>query len=111
MSADLLRRAAEKLREHATAATPGPWEVRQKGYPHIVWQGDPDAFQVISTNLAGNVAPDSEFIALMHPPVALALAELLDDMADLIEVFPRDDEMAGTQKLVALARTILREPQ
>lgn len=93
--ADLLRAAAEKLRAAAQAATPSPWRRHTASYPHLVLQGPVDvpASEVdgmISTNLAVNEAADATWIALMHPGVGLALAELLDGYATDWECCPAD---------------------
>jgi len=118
MSADLLRRAATVLREHADGATPGPWE-------HVDYTGSPhggETFmgcgQVVTfgTNVMGGdiAAPsgdlyprsgyspkgDMAYIALMHPPVALALANWLEDVAD---------STPGWYRAIDVARAILRE--
>lgn len=50
---------------------------------------------------------DMSLIALMHPPVALALADLLDDVAGYYEAVPE----AGrhSDPVAAVARAVLRE--
>lgn len=97
MSAELLRRASKKLREHAELATSGPWSRADI----LAW-----------ADLVDEV--DAEYIALMHPPVALALAEWLDELVRRAEemnsascnVWPD-----GSNHGVAMARAILREAQ
>lgn len=108
MSADLLRRAAKELRELGEAATPGPWAREWAFSTHFVVPEHAD------TVAAGNVArlkrrqrADADFIALMHPPVALALAELLETLATMPEISNRFDLIAAE----SLARAILREPE
>lgn len=114
MSADLLRRAAAKLREHAEAAT----------FPHDGWVADLADSEVTTADGGMMIAdtreltverPDASFIALLHPPVALALADALDSAAtdaDYAEAFPRS-EMAieDGSNLIAVARAVLREPE
>jgi len=122
MSADILRRAAAKLREHATAATPGPWE-------HVGWivgAPEPTTFsgcgQVITwaegveagdiCAPSGDLYPrsgyspreDMAYVALMHPPVALAVADVLEAAAaaPFGTLWPTG--------VIAVARAILREP-
>lgn len=93
MIADLLRRAAAKLREHAEKAWPGAWfsdEDTVYTVDGVRWVADCSA--------AANAA---NHIALMHPPVALALADWLDAEAHLY---------APNVAAFALARAILREP-
>lgn len=128
MSAELLRRAAKVLRDAGEAATPGPWE-------HVDYQGNTDGPPVTFmgcgsvVTLAENVmfgdiaAPngdlyprsgyspleDMRYIALMSPPVALALADLLEAHIPLFDGLarpPRDDH-----EVFRLARAILREPE
>jgi hypothetical protein len=132
--ADLLRRAAEALRTHAQAATAGPWNAD----PAEIY-GDTIATWVaesLNGSLPDAGAANSRFIALMHPGVALALADLLDRDAGLVDGFV--NMMAATPELrdvvaeaqgeaaqsasvaesaeqvfavqFALARAILREP-
>jgi hypothetical protein len=89
--AALLRQAAALLKERAEKATPGPWKhmclgsegcmvirdhgtIRERGRGRIArfgskdWQAD---------------HADAEFVATMSPPVALLLADLLEDEARL----------------------------
>ncbi len=122
-NADLLRRAAANLREHAEAATSGPWNAYARAYPHIVCQGGEGQDDMVSFNLAGRPVEDSQYAALVHPPVALALADLLEHIGD--DVSDADDrvEPGGLVRneygsirfdwtaAVKLARAILREPE
>lgn len=83
--AERLRAAAKRLREVAGAATPGPWEF-QPWSTYALPSGD-----CAESILLANASPDGEivrelsnadgdYIAMMHPPVALALADLLDTL-------------------------------
>lgn len=60
-----------------------------------------------------HAAKDAAFIELMHPPVALALADLLDIEAGIAE----KTEAIGMRlsrsadAVIALARSVLREPE
>lgn len=122
MSADLLRRAATRLRESALAATPGPWAYDPAKQWHAdhdfdmltnpqeyVSYGGPSPFTgAIATTGPANHAQsmrDAEFIALVHPPVALALADLLDRVYVTPMVMPSVVEFAEL-----VAREVLREP-
>lgn len=97
MSADLLRRAAEKLREHASRVSSAPWRLGIV-YGSVV----SDAGTIIR---ARNAA-DAEYCETLHPPVALALAELLER----IYVMPQIAVMPSIQEYAeGLARAILRE--
>jgi hypothetical protein len=109
MSADLLRRAAKALRLGAAlAVVPGPWEYRDQ-------RDDPDAFpwQVWAPesrfNAGTGFAPGTaEYIALMHPPVALAVAEWLDFEAGIFAGLVGD---VGEHEAVTVARAVLREEE
>jgi hypothetical protein len=116
MSADLLRRAAANLRHHAEQAvdplTEGaPWTVES-----VASGVDPDEAGVFvvaeRNNLTSYIAesflttPHAAYVALMHPPVALALAELLKACADHAAV----EGYAPAPAIVRVARAILREP-
>jgi hypothetical protein len=109
---DLLRRAAVRLREHANAATPGPWESLDEGDRLVAWKLDPagqfnDDFDYVVDEPISNPA-NAAFIALMHPPVALALADLLDKQATFLDANP--DRTVG-EPLAAVARAVLREEE
>lgn len=128
MPADLLRRAATRLRESALAATPGPWGV---GNDEVIVRGlevtgpgsytcigsvarvedesDRDLWSENNPEQYVEVDPidDANFIALVHPPVALALADWLDLVECWYPAAPRSDE---AEHAVAVARAVLREP-
>jgi len=116
VSADLLRRAATGLRESALAATPGPWKVvyfGDRGYPQRVVD---DSATLIAQTYEGRDTSDPvrlpagspEYIALVHPPVALALADWLDLVECWYPAAPHSDE---AEHAVAVARAVLREPE
>ena len=88
-----LRAAASKLRELAQRATPGPWRLGSDRWAALVadrkhpdrmvgggWEWD-DAYGgcLVAESL---MRPDREYFAAMHPLVGLALADLLDSLAD-----------------------------
>jgi hypothetical protein len=108
MSADLLRRAAAMLREHANTAIPGPWvkdggEIYNTG-PGGLWVGETlHSMDPLTTEAS------SAYVVLMHPPVALALADLLDRYAD-VAPFAGWGSVNG-ERLIAVARAVLREPE
>lgn len=106
--AELLRRAARRIRETAQAATPGPWEMKPR-------TERPIATEVRHTGTAGTVArmaspdetaeDDAAHIALWHPGVAMAVHHWLADEAhDAAE----DDDVAHPYAL-SLARRLLNE--
>lgn len=115
MSADLMRRAAAKLRELATAAPEGPW-VSLDGGDRLVALRPDSTFDKGFRYLVDEPIPDAsiaEYFALMHPPVALALAELLDAAVQASGV-PNYEPYAVAGWLraaVEVARAVLREPE
>jgi hypothetical protein len=111
MSTDLLRRAASKLREYAAAATHGPWESLDRGDRLVAWKLNPegqrdDDFDYVVDEPISNAA-NAEYIALMHPPVALALAELLHVMSWM----PSFADPTDMHIAVVAARAVLREEE
>ncbi|SCK20295.1 hypothetical protein YUYDRAFT_02113 [Streptomyces sp. ScaeMP-e48] len=104
--ADLLRAAAEKLREEAARAhraSPGPWAVTDE---HVVRCAD----GMIVAERSGTNHPaergDLPHIALMHPGVGLALAAWLESWSgvDLSEHGPMPED---AQHALAVARQLL----
>ena len=71
---DRLREAARVLRERAEAATPGLWTAVEGASGQ--WWVEIQSRADIALELAG---ADARYIATMSPPVALALADVLDD--------------------------------
>jgi len=103
MSADLLRRAAAKLRERAEAATAAPWTAEAG------WVRSPSAkAQVREKDGALAVCrqvADAAYIEMLHPPVALALAVVFESLAGCMTT-------AGAcrdERLEAVAYAVLRE--
>lgn len=121
--ADLLRRAAEVLRKVAEGATKGPWH-------HVDYAGGPDpettfmgCGSIVTMHEDGFGGPiaapsgdlyprgiyspfeDMVYIALVHPPVALALAEVMNRLA---KVWSHTDGIVCDLG-EALARAVLRE--
>ena len=94
MSADILRRAAEVLRERAQAATPGPWSTTADRPRYITtaapieideadWGPDVgNEFKVVTArdSRAWRYA-DVTYIATMHPGVGLIIARGLENHA------------------------------
>lgn len=137
MTAEILRRAAKVLREHAEAATPGPWEhvdYSDPPYQPLTSNGEKSTFMGCGSVITmgeyveggpiaapnGDLYPrsgyspkdDMALIALMHPPVALALATVLDGLATVIDGTVGDAAAESIfESELALARAILREPE
>ncbi|MCX4596149.1 ead/Ea22-like family protein [Streptomyces sp. NBC_01549] len=94
--ADELRTAAQTLLDLAKAATPGPWRqhdthLGQYGYTATVLSGegnDTDLRAWLPSmsqkpwDETRNVWPDAAYIAAVHPGVGLALADLLQAVAN-----------------------------
>jgi hypothetical protein len=117
VSAELLRRAAKELREHAEPIRPAsPSEDWCFEYAHA-------AIRHVERNvdLDINPCPDhgndhgmfgrysGRYVALMHPPVGLFLADLFDEVADSVEQEGGIVQDSVTAEAVAVARAILRE--
>ncbi len=102
MSADLLRRAAAKLREHASTPmlTPGPWVCLDRGDRIVHLDGDD--YEYVVDEPVSNSA-NAELIALMDPIVVLAVAEWLDATAASGPI------VCNRAHAVAVARAVLRE--
>jgi hypothetical protein len=122
-----LRSAAVLLRRLAKEAPKGPWSVEyfgDRGYPQRITNAQ--ATLIANTYEGGSgLRPIPEYIRLMHPLVGLAVAELLEHIADDLD----DDgghEVSATLRgaivdnygslrsdwtaALALARLILGEP-
>lgn len=100
-----LRTAADKLRELAEGATPGPWgwkpaNPNKLGPLHDASLTGPSCHLTSGDDVW---IRDAAYITLMHPPVALALADWLDDEA--ARGLGRPDNVAA----YAVARAVLRE--
>lgn len=119
MSAELLRRAEKTLREHAQSlpgTMVGPWFTRSDCV--IADDGTDVGMLVLEPYNPTDDGPLMAFVALLNPPVALALAVLLDDMADRVESHPElrgvpdlcpCAEVDGWHQLANVAYAILRE--
>lgn len=114
MSDDLLKRAAGVLREMAgKAQSREPWcaEYTWSAVRHVQrnceiecgLHGDVDDGQCSSFDMY-----DGRYVALMHPPVALALADLLEEAAFVAEGNGLVDDDRYKAEAV-LARAILRQ--
>ncbi len=72
---ETLREAARLMRERAQSATPGPWQ-------SFFGRVRRDGTDLFLTTTAGDYG-DSPYVASWHPTVALAVADWLDDEADI----------------------------
>lgn len=129
MSADVLRRAAKVLREHAEhlpgAMADRPWRVVQSDSENMDGvaacsdevHADPEGSSRACTACWDLVTPHwraASYIALMHPPVALAVAAYLEASAPIVGSYVGTQWEPHTERLarepLAIARAILREP-
>jgi len=118
MSADLLRRAAAALRERAEKATPGPWEesvLGSEGY--AVMAANPNGgLRRVRVSRHGYEDWDTdkanaEYVASMHPAVALAVATWLDSHADIHVLRTCDERLVVPCPALAVARAYLGEDE
>lgn len=120
MSADTLRRAGALLREHAEKADDGEgWcpNLLHGAIRHVFRNVDSDSYLPNGCDEHGRECGrpsmyDGRYIAMMHPPVVLALADVLDGTAEEYDGVPSSDladQMYAAD--IALARAILREDQ
>lgn len=98
--AETLRRAAEKMRGLANAATPSPWRthdtyVHDGGYTATVLAGDGNdtrpvawapSFSNDPNEIDRQAYPDAIYIAAVHPGVMLLIADQWDAVADLAAI-------------------------
>lgn len=113
---DLLRRAAETLRAHAEEAQHRqPWcsDYTWSAVRHVQRNCDFVECDTHGTDPEAACGQfdmyDGRYVALMHPPVALALAELLEDIAAYKELNPAIP--GPTEVVLSVARAVLREPE
>jgi hypothetical protein len=92
----LLERAATGIREHAEAATPGPWEAT--GTDVLSRSADRHWAGACAANAADG---DGQHIASWHPLVALAVADWLEAEA----------AVAGPGGAVILMKTVVEHPR
>ncbi|GAA0720059.1 hypothetical protein Drose_06330 [Dactylosporangium roseum] len=110
MTADLLRRAASHLYQRAKDAQHGPW--------HIGNAVDPmrpcNVHTFPGARLVADNVPwlDAEYIATMHPPVAVAIAGWLFAVAIDEETEPETaPRVRERTAALIVARAIIREPE
>jgi hypothetical protein len=116
MSAELLRRAADQLRDLASTATKRsapPWW-HHPGRPSDSVRTEA-GWEVMACTYPDASADLAKYAALMHPPVALALADWLDDTAPVMDMFGTDEQARKhaeryAEYALAVARAVLREP-
>lgn len=118
--ADLLRRAALRLRERAWPASRAPWVVPATGSTRV--EVPTSSVQLPSGHTVALVPachshpnahrPDADYIAFMHPPVALAMALVFDYHALMVESYAVGPVTAGLrapESVTDAARAVLRE--
>jgi hypothetical protein len=109
-----LTAAAKELRASATAAehvSPGPWSLDQSTYDAGIIYAADEATIVVDRSLddAEDDHGDMPYLALMHPGVGLAVADLLE--ATLLPAHPDpcpcSPNRCPTQAALTLARALL----
>lgn len=114
MSAEVLRRAAALMRERAEAAAvsaPSPWFVSEAD----IVTDDEEPIETLSvvTRVTHwrDAAAQRNHVASWHPAVARAVADVLDEEAQLLEGWAmysyHPDARPADHKLVAVARAYL----
>lgn len=110
---DTLRAAAEKIREIATAATPGPWTAHTEDvntYPDggtdYWYEGDVTPYVVTGSEWSVCDKTNANWIAVMSPLVAAPIADILDAHANQFDHDGYDDALEEWAPL-ALAHLIL----
>lgn len=109
---DILERAAKLLREYAEAQlTSGDWVAAYHKETDEHWvHGLHGATVALCGEDHTTAEADARYIALMHGPVALALAVSMERVAWLGRLDPDLLARVGHDELVAVARAVLREP-
>lgn len=97
--ADVLRDAAKRIREVARAAYSGPWFFDDEGNLH---DGGTDI-------AAFHKEANGKYAAVMHPGVAMAVADLFDRWAWMVELDHHQHARIGGDEIEALARLVLGE--
>ena len=92
MNADRLREAARVLRERAEVASPGHWSWERTEKTVTVYEPDEDA-AIFEDEMT--LPEDAAFIATMHPGVALALADWIDEAGADYFAFGDDEHHAA----------------
>lgn len=104
MTAETLREAARVLRERALEAAPHPWESIAAGaWTGRVFAADSEMVAKVSTEVSDDHS-NAEYIATMHPGVALALADWLSKEATLSEGFAPREALAVAEAILGGAR-------
>lgn len=107
---DLIRRAANQMRELAKTATPGPWFPGATSSAHTVVGAGRNVVTMGQTKAS---LRNMQHIAKWDPVTALAVADSLDGMAALLEE-AGDGPLAIVargiaEKSIAVARAFLKE--
>lgn len=101
--AEELRAAAKRLRERAEAATAGPWTAQVMGSEGYLVSRVHGTIRERGRSRVGRFGckdwdgdrADAEYVASMHPPVALAVAEWLDRNAEACDGINITTEKSG----------------
>lgn len=114
-----LRQAAQRLRDLAAAATPGPWRsellppnLHHRHPAHWVTARYEDDGCEVSQTVADCPwrQADADLIAALHPGVAVALADWLETAATYLGDEPQVTYPSHVVRALAVARQILGTP-
>jgi hypothetical protein len=112
--AETLRSAAKLMRERALATSPGPWHHMCLGSEGCQVINDGRLRERKHVSFSGRKEwkadhADAEYIAAMHPLVGVAVADLLDRTAWMVELDPELAGRVGVDETLAVARAYLGE--
>ena len=99
--AELLRRAAKLMRDHAALVPPSPW------YSAVHDVTTHDGLDVIASS---GLTVRAQYVASWHPGVAVAVADLLDKIAWMGELDPDMLSRVGCDEAIAIARAYVADP-
>ena len=106
MSADILRRAAKTLRQRVAEL---PARVQSEWVQDSSEIYAEPAHEWVGETLQDGGDEIASYVVLMHPPVGLAVAALLDDFAESLDQELGIVQDSGTAGAIDIARAILRE--
>jgi len=113
---ETLRSAAKLMREKAQAASPGPWHQMCMGSEGCSVINDGHLRERKHVSFSGRKEwkadhADAEYIAGMSPVLGLALADLLDQTAWMVEMDADLAGRTGVDETLAVARAFLGEAE
>ena len=101
MSAQKLRDAAKVLRESASEARAGRWVSKGAGVKAVWSFGTHDVAHCDGSLPEGNKI-NARYIAMVNPLVGLALADWLDDEAEIVAAYPANQPNPDAERIADL---------